>query len=164
MKIEIKNRFNNQIIIAGEYKSIKDALKKNRNADLYEANLCGADLYEADLCGANLRGANLRGADLCGADLCGANLCKANLRGANLCGANLCGAKNITFPIISLNGTAHSFFYMNGEIQIGCEKHTIEHWIENYKTIGETNNYTEEQIKEYFRYINMVYNLVKQEN
>jgi hypothetical protein len=50
---------------------------------------------------------------------------------------------------------------MNGEIQIGCEKHTVEHWIENYKTIGKENDYTGKQIKEYFGYINMVYNLMK---
>jgi uncharacterized protein YjbI with pentapeptide repeats len=169
MKIEIKNRFSGQIIIAGEYESIKDALKKNRNAnlrgaDLRGANLRGADLRGADLCEADLCGANLRGADLRGANLREANLRGANLRGANLGEANLRGAKNISLPIINLYGTSHSFFYMNGEIQIGCEKHTVEHWIENYKTIGEENHYTGKQIKEYFGYINMVYNLMKQES
>jgi hypothetical protein len=84
MKIEIKNRFNNKIILCGEYESIKDCLQKNSGADLRGANLRGADLYYA-----NLRGANLRGADLCGANLRGANLCGANLRDANLCDADL---------------------------------------------------------------------------
>jgi len=57
MKIEIKNRWNGNIIIAGGYESVKDALQKNRGADLR---------------GANLRGANLRYADLRYADLIGA--------------------------------------------------------------------------------------------
>ncbi|EAY0203218.1 pentapeptide repeat-containing protein [Salmonella enterica] len=68
-----------------------------RDANLCGANLCDADLRDANLCGADLRGADLFDANLCGADLrdanlCGANLCGANLRDANLCGANLCDA------------------------------------------------------------------------
>jgi hypothetical protein len=83
--IEIKNRWNDNIIIAGKYESIKDALEKNR-----DAYLGGADLRDADLGGANLTNANLGGADLRGADLGG-----ADLRGANLKGADLGGAKGI---------------------------------------------------------------------
>lgn len=52
--IEIKSRFDSKIIISGKYKSIKDCLEKNRDADLRGANLQGADL----------QGANLQGADL----------------------------------------------------------------------------------------------------
>ena len=121
MKIEIKNRFNDKIILCGEYESIKECLERNN----------GADLREADL------------------------------NGANLSGASLYEAKNIQLPIINLTGSRHHFFYLNGEIQIGCEKHTVAHWIENYKTIGEANEYTEDQIKEYFGYINMVNNLIE---
>lgn len=186
MKIKIRNRFSGEIILLGEYKSIKECLEKNSGADLRRANLRGADLIgadlnganlseanlsEANLYGANLRGAdlseanlieaNLRGADLREANLIGANLVEANLIGANLYEANLYGAKNMQLPIINLTGSRHYFFYLNGEIQIGCEKHTVAHWIENYKTIGEANEYTEDQIKEYFGYINMVNNLIE---
>ncbi|EAO8995495.1 pentapeptide repeat-containing protein [Salmonella enterica] len=62
------------------------------DADLRDANLCGADLRGADLFDADLRGADLRGADLCGANLFDANLCGADLRGADLFDADLCGA------------------------------------------------------------------------
>jgi hypothetical protein len=98
MKIEIKNRFNDNIIICGEYKSIKECLERNlrdadlRYADLRYADLCDADLRDVDLRDANLRGANLRGANLYDADLRYADLCDANLYGANLRGANLRGA------------------------------------------------------------------------
>jgi len=44
MNIEIKNRFTGNIIIAGEYGSIRDALEKNRGADLRGANLRGANM------------------------------------------------------------------------------------------------------------------------
>ncbi|EJN3665601.1 pentapeptide repeat-containing protein [Salmonella enterica] len=63
-----------------------------RDANLFDANLCGANLRDANLCGANLCDADLRDANLCGADLCGANLFDANLCGADLRGADLCGA------------------------------------------------------------------------
>ena len=59
MKIQIKKRYTEKIIIEGEAKSIKEFLEKNREADLW-----GADLWEADLRGADLRGADLRRADL----------------------------------------------------------------------------------------------------
>ena len=67
MKIEIKNRFNDEIILCGEYESIKDCLEKNKTADLTVANLTGASLYGANLTRADLYGANLYGADLTGA-------------------------------------------------------------------------------------------------
>ncbi len=56
MKIEIRNRFNNDIIFSGEYESFKEAILKNI-ADLSGANLSGANLYGADLSGADLSGA-----------------------------------------------------------------------------------------------------------
>ena len=68
MNIEIKNRFTGDIIVAGEYDSVRRAVTKHK-ADLCGANLCGADLSDANLYDANLRGANLRGADLCGANI-----------------------------------------------------------------------------------------------
>jgi len=34
MKIEIRNRWDNKIILCGEYESVKDCLEKNRGADL----------------------------------------------------------------------------------------------------------------------------------
>ena len=92
MNIEIRNRFEGNIIICGEYESVKDCLEKNRGADLSRANLSGAYLYGANLSGANLYGANLSGANLYGADLSRANLSGAYLYGANLSGAYLSGA------------------------------------------------------------------------
>jgi len=89
MKVEIKNRFTDKVILCGEYESIKDCLEKNQGANLQEANLRGANLQEANLWRADLQGANLRGADLWRANLRGANLRRANLQEANLQGADL---------------------------------------------------------------------------
>jgi hypothetical protein len=182
MKIEIKNRWNGGIILCGEYESIKDCLEKNIGANLYEANLreadlreanlyganlrkadlIGADLREANLIGADLRGANLRGADLRKADLIGADLIGANLRKADLIGADLRGAVGITLPIISISGSLHTLQYMAGKIKIGCENHTVEKWLNDYKEIGTRNNYTPKQIAEYGEYIKMCAKFVKE--
>ena len=82
MTIEIKHRFTGQIIVSGEYESIKDCIVKNISANLVDANLVDANLVGADLRGAYLRGANLRGANLVDANLVGADLVGANLKGA----------------------------------------------------------------------------------
>lgn len=105
MKIKIKNRFTGNIILCGDYESIKDCLKKNRGADL--------------------RGADLR------------------------------GAKGIKLPIISISGSCHTLQYISGKIKIGCENHTVEKWLKDYKKIGKNYNYTAAEIKEYGEYIKM---------
>jgi hypothetical protein len=110
MNIIIKNK-NGGVMIGGEYKTITEAVEKNKanlrganlqgaglwGANLLEVNFGEADLREAKFRGANLRGANLRGANLQEADFRGANLQEADFRGANLQeadfrGANLQGA------------------------------------------------------------------------
>ena len=82
MKIQIKHRWTEKVIVEGDYESIKDCLEKNRGANLRGADLRGADLRNANLRDADLRNANLRGADLRDAYLRGANLRDADLRGA----------------------------------------------------------------------------------
>jgi uncharacterized protein YjbI with pentapeptide repeats len=96
MKIQIKHKITEKILLEGEAESIKGLINKNSNeildlreadlrwANLRGADLRGADLREADLRWANLRGANLRWADLRCADLSEANLSEADLRWADL--------------------------------------------------------------------------------
>ena len=133
-------------------------------ANLRDANLSGANLQGANLSGANLQGANLYGASLQGANLrdtnlCGANLYDANLRDANLCSANLCSA-NLQKTILqdkvmfTFQFNRHTAYYFgNHEIQIGCYKHSIEHWLENFESIGKSNNYSELEIAKYGKFI-----------
>lgn len=136
MKIEIKNRYTANIILCGEYESVKDCLEKNRGADLG-----GADLWDA----------NLEGADLRGADLGGAYLGVADLR----------GAKGITLPIITITGTRHAIYYHNGIIQIGCNKFDVGYWLENAEKIGKNAKYTDEEIAEYLKYIKAIAEIVE---
>ena len=88
MNIEIKSRLTGDIIITGDFASLKEACEKNK-ANLSRANLSGADLHGAYLYGADLSRANLSFADLSGAYLSRADLHGADLRWTNLFGANL---------------------------------------------------------------------------
>ena len=93
--IEIKNRFNNEIICKGD--NLKDLVEKNK----------------AYLRGAYLRGANLRGANLGGAYLWGAYLWGANLGGAkNLPSKFKTDLNILKYQINKLIG----FKYLNGKL------------------------------------------------
>jgi hypothetical protein len=132
MKIEIKNRFNYEIILCGEYESIKDALEKNR------ASLDGASLYRASLNGASLDG--------------------ASLDRASLYGASLENTKGVKYPLISISGSRNLFCYYNGYIKIGCNFLLVKDWIkehENGDQLAKKFGYTDEEIQEYYGYIKM---------
>ena len=57
MKIEIKRWDNQEVIICGEYESIKDCVQNNRNVSFYRADLSYADLSYSDLHYSDLRSA-----------------------------------------------------------------------------------------------------------
>ena len=138
-----------------------------RNADLRFTNLRGADLYDANLYGADLRGANLGDADLRYANLFDANLFDANLRYADLRGAdlryaNLSGANLHGANVLRFQYQQHEAIYTGCEmLSIGCEKHTLEHWLEHYEAIGEKHNYSTDEINEYYEFIQKCYKRYK---
>ena len=57
---------------------------------------------------------------------------------------------------IVIKGSNHlvTFYYTN-IIHIGCKKKTIEEWEKEYANIGKSENYSDEQIAEYYNYIQM---------
>ena len=100
---------------------------------------CRADLTGADLTGAYLSGTNLTGAYLTGADL----------TGADLTGAYLSGADIFQFQA----GKFHAFYhissaYKNGNyLKIGCEGHSLAHWLEHGREIGKKAGFAAEEIE-----------------
>jgi len=134
--------------------TIKELCEKHKH-DLRYANLYCADLTGANLSNATLSRANLRYADLRGADLRCANLYCADLRCADLsrvkiyC-ANLTG---INLKHLKKQGSRNYLIAIKNQIQIGCEIHSFDWWLRNYKECGEENDYTEEEIAEYKSYI-----------
>jgi len=49
MKIEIRRWDNDEIIVCGEYESIKDCLERNKGKSFYRADLCSANLNYAKI-------------------------------------------------------------------------------------------------------------------
>ena len=53
-----------------------------------------------------------------------------------------------------IQGSKHSLSNCkHGHIAIGCQCHSYQYWIENYKNIGSKQGYTEDEIKEYSEHI-----------
>jgi hypothetical protein len=56
--------------------------------------------------------------------------------------------------ILSFQFERHTAYFMgNDEIVIGCHRHCINHWIEQFETIGKNENYTDKQIAMYGAFI-----------
>ena len=121
MKIEIKNRYTNEVIYSCEAETIKESIEKavKENANLENADLRNADLRNAYLINANLKNANLENA----------YLRNAYLRNANLENADLENAENLdkTIKLPMLCKWSHGITNSN-LIHIGCEKKTIAEW------------------------------------
>ena len=131
-----------------------------RHANLSHTYLYGADLRHADLSHAYLYGANLRHADLRHADFRSADLRHAYLRHANLQDTDLRHAylhhanlQGTDLKIHFIVGSSHAVQFLDNNIKIGCEYHSLAYWLVMYDVIGKENNYTDEQIKEYHEYI-----------
>lgn len=112
-------------------------------------DLRDANLSEMDLCNADLRGADLRNANLDDADLRGANLSGTNLDNADLCGANLRDANLGNNCVFSILGHRDPLVYVNGVLQIGCERHTLAEWRERHREIGKQNGYSAQDTEIY---------------
>ena len=154
---------------------LNSSQQMGKRADFSYMDLKGVNLEGADLKGANLEYANLRGAYLGGADLedanlnyailIGAKLGYANLRGADLKGANLEGVDLIGVNLkgsnledtglIYFKGPCHNGVYHPKDkvLYIGCEVHSLQHWLENYVDIGKKHKYTDSQIEVYGQWI-----------
>jgi len=94
--------------------------------------------------------ADLMGADLRGADLESANLRCADLRGADLRGADLSHTCVVGFQLCRWFGFMHGDY-----VKIGCEGHPLCYWLENYKEIGKTNKYTDDEISIIGKFLNI---------
>ena len=147
MKFEINSRWDSTVLFTCEAASLLLAVEA---AVKEGANLEGANLRGANLEGANLRGANLRGANLEGANLRGANLEGANLRGADLEGAYLEGTNGIEkFPIQILGHKHAMWTTQDGQLQIGCHKHSFDKWLKKAEKIGALEDYSPLDIEIY---------------
>ena len=129
--IEIKSRWNGEVLYRGEHAGLKEAVDAAVKARAY---LAGAYLAQANLAGASLAGANLARAYLAGANLTDANLTDANLAGAKVGKdgdeATLVGSRPVVQigPIGSRNDWLLVFWCGDAGVRIsaGCQKQISE--------------------------------------
>ena len=132
-------------------------------SDLSAADLSGADLFRANLSMADLSEADLSGADLSMAYLSGANLSRANLSAADLSGADIAFVTNVWGGYF---GKHFVFVWRKGDgciVKIGCLEHPLGEWLENYREIGEHNNYSQEDIEVYGNFLRFIEDNFKKE-
>ena len=122
-----------------------------RYTDLTCVDLTGSDLTGADLTGADLSGLNLRYTNLSDVDLTGAVLRNADLRFADLTEANLIDIDLTDTGIHLFEGPDYQAIYnsKDDKLYIGCQVHTLDHWLENYINIGKKHGYSDEEIEVY---------------
>ena len=132
-------------------------------ADLRDTYLLGADLRGANLHSANLRNANLQNTNLGMADLSGADLQGANLLGANLRDANLRGTVLENRALLTFQYNKHTAYYFgDGMLQIGCEKHELSKWLAEFENIGKQHGYSSDEIAKYGKFIKGCMNIQKE--
>lgn len=64
----------------------------------------------------------------------------------------------VTQDIINIVGLpCHKITITDNHVNIGCQQHTIEHWIKDYREIGQKNRYSEREIMLYGNLLHALY-------
>ena len=64
--------------------------------------------------------------------------------------------KEVITKTLFITGSAHTVIAWKDTMQIGCQKHAIAYWLENYERIGREHGYSADQRAEYGTYIKIV--------
>ena len=139
-------------------------------ANFYGGYFHGGDFYGGDFRGGDFRGGDFRGGDFYGGDFYGGDFRGGNFHGGYFHGGDFRGGDfhggyfhggDYEVLMLQIQGSKHfCYAYFSEEdnsvcLGIGCERHTIEWWLENYASIGQEENYTDEQVDEYKLYIDL---------
>ena len=129
-------------------------------ANFYGGYFHGGYFHGGDFYGGNFHGGDFRGGDFYGGNFHGGYFHGGNFYGGNFHGGNFRGG-DYEVLMLQIQGSKHfCYAYFSEEdnsvcLGIGCERHTIEWWLENYASIGQEENYTDEQVDEYKLYIDL---------
>lgn len=117
----------------------------------------------AVICGGEIWGGVIRGGVIRGGVIWGGEIWGGVIRGGEIRGGVIRGGVYET-TLLQIQGSRH-FCYLEKTDEgglflcIGCHKRTIDEWKEKYQSIGESEEYTEAEIAEYYQYILMYDNL-----
>jgi hypothetical protein len=126
------------------------------NMDFYNTNLKNAvfsniTIDGADFTDANLEGANFSRSELNNISFDGSNLTKINIFKTNFSRIFLNNAKGLITAQLGKNLAV--FQPSTRRLNIGCHSHNLDFWFENYKIIGEENEYTNKDIEIYHEFM-----------
>ena len=104
---------------------------------------------KAEIWGGVIRGGEIRGGEIWGGVIWGGVIWGGEIWG---------GTYEVS--MLQIQGSRHFLYaYFNEEniveLGIGCERHSIAWWQENYEKIGVKEGYTKEEIAEYKAYIDL---------
>jgi len=74
--------------------------------------------------------------------------------------ARICA--NISKHTLTLQGSVHDLIILdNGVVQIGCELAHISEWLDKYQEIGLKHRYRDNEINEYYHYLQLANQIIK---
>jgi hypothetical protein len=125
-----------------------------------KAVLVKGEMHGGVMRGGVMRGGVMRGGVMWGGEMHGGVMHGGVMRGGEMHGGVMRGGV-VEVSMLQIQGTMHFCYASPTEdgkeiwLGIGCEFHPIDWWIENYKSTGEAEGYTEDEIAEYLAHINL---------
>lgn len=77
---------------------------------------------------------------------------------ARVCGNARIGSK---LDLVCLTAPKYDLTLTNAGLSIGCEFHSMTHWLSEYKQIGNKHDFTDKKIKHYFKLIKTIDKIYK---
>ena len=141
--IDIKTQYGSIIAKKGDkggYIKSEDNLSHEGSAWAYGGVILGGVILGGVIRGGVIRGGEIRGGVIYGGEIYDGEI-----------------YDGVIHKFISISGSRHFVSFCKPQhIKIGCHEFSIGYWLENYEEIGRKNKYTEEEIKEYKTYIDLL--------
>jgi hypothetical protein len=130
-----------------------------------KAMIWGGVIWGGVIWGGEIWGGEIRGGEIRGGEIWGGVIRGGVIWGGEIWGGEIRGGVHeygkLEISLLQIQGTKH-FCYARFsedektiELGIGCERHSIEWWLENYELTGKCESYEQEEISEYYEYIRL---------
>ncbi len=176
--IDIKTQYGSIIAKKGDkggYIKSEDNLSHEGSAWAYGGVILGGVILGGVIRGGVIRGGEIRGGVIYGGEIYDGEIYDGVIYGGVIRGGVIRGGvirggviydgviydgeiyDGVIHKFISISGSRHFVSFCKPQhIKIGCHEFSIGYWLENYEEIGRKNKYTEEEIKEYKTYIDLL--------
>ena len=130
-----------------------------RGCEIWGGEIRGGVIRGGEIWGGVIRGGVIRGGVIRGGEIRGGEIRGGEIWGGEIWGGEIWGGK-YEISLLQIQGTRHYCYATptdSGEIHlgIGCHINTIAYWLENYVSVGQSEDYSPDEIAEYFEYIKL---------